>query len=313
MLADKVLITGCAGMLGEAIYPYFAPRFDHVLATDIRADAIGCSVLDVSDADAVKRKIAEFQPEIILHLAAKTNLEFCELNQAEATATNVHGTRTLAQLAEEAEATLVYISTAGVFDGTKEGFYTEADTPNPIMVYGDTKYRGEEMVREYCRRHYIVRAGWMVGGGPLRDHKFVSRILSQILSGKQTVHAVDDLLGTPTYTYDFAVNLFQLLATGSYGTYHMVCEGAGSRFDVARELVRISGLEGVQVIPVGSDFFKEEYFAPRPRSEMMLNENLNKLGMNLMRPWRDALREYVTIHYGHELAACSQPTYPTSS
>ncbi len=210
--------------------------------------------------------------------------------------------RQIAQLAESTKATLVYISTAGVFDGLKENdYYTEDDVANPIMVYGQTKYDGEEHVRNICRKSYVIRAGWMVGGGPARDHKFVSKILEQAFAGKEIIHAVDDKLGTPTYTYDFARNLFRLLSTERYGTYHMVCEGWGSRYDVACELVKLTGRSGIEVKPVGSDFFKEQYFVPRPRSEMMRNARLEQLGINQMRPWRDALRDYISREYTHQV------------
>ncbi len=298
---NRAFITGCGGMLGEAVYPYFVQRYDKVLATDKAPSSAWCGKLDIRAAEEVRKIITEFKPELILHLAAETDLEFCEGSPEIAEATNVTGTRNVAELAEKIGATLVYISTAGVFDGEKEGFYTEEDEPNPIMVYGDTKFRGEKVVREVCTKHYVVRAGWMVGGGPAKDHKFVSKILDQILSGQKTLHVVTDRLGTPTYTYDFAMNLFQLLETKAYGTYHMVCEGAGSRHDVALELVRICKQHDVVVEPVTSEYFKDVYFAPRPVSEMMINANLEKLGINFMRPWRAALEEYVSTHYATQL------------
>ncbi len=308
MVGCKALITGCAGMLGEAVYAYFGSHYEHLKATDKNPGDLGwCELLDVRDTDALTRMITDFRPDVILHLAAETDLEFCEQNPAIATATNATATQTLAMLAEQIEATLVYISTAGVFDGTKEGFYTEEDQPNPIMVYGSTKYLGEQFVRAHCRRHYVVRAGWMVGGGPGKDHKFVSKILEQISAGQKIVYAVNDLLGTPTYTYDFARNLFKLLETGAYGTYHMVCEGAGSRFDVATELVLACNRPDIQVQPVSSEYFKDVYFVPRPRSEMMTNTNLKKLGIDLMRPWREALREYIATYYAGEIAAIPGP------
>lgn len=299
---NRVLITGCGGMLGEAVYPYFVQRFENVLATDKASAGPWCEILDVRDASAVKKVVQEFQPDLILHLAAETDLEFCETNAQTAEEVNATATRAIAELAQATGATLVYISTAGVFDGVKEGFYTEADQPRPIMVYGLTKFQGEEHVRSACRKHFVVRAGWMVGGGPLKDHKFVSKILDQIFEGRKTLHVVDDRFGTPTYTYDFAMNLFQLLETEAYGTYHMVCEGAGSRHDVAVELVKICGRPEITVEPVDSDYFKETYFAPRPRSEMMKNANLEKLGINRMRPWQEALAEYVTAQYADRLA-----------
>ena len=128
----------------------------------------------------------------------------------------------------------------------------------------------------------------MMGGGPL-DHKFVSLIRAQLDAG--IIYAVDDRIGSPTYTYDFARNLLALIATNKYGTYHMTCEGNPSRYDVACEIVRLSGSK-VVVVPVTSDHFPE-YPAPRPPCEALRNNNLRAMGLNLMRPWQDALRDYV--------------------
>jgi dTDP-4-dehydrorhamnose reductase len=301
-LPARVLITGCGGMLGSAIYPYFEERCATVFPTDKTVDGPWIQELDVRNQDDVAEAFRDLEPDLVLHLAAETELEFCETHPDVAEATNSAATRAIAQQAEACGATLVYISTAGVFDGTKESPYTENDLPNPIMVYGRTKLAGEHHVRTLSRKHFIVRAGWMIGGGPGKDHKFVSKILEQLFVGKKVIHAVDDKLGTPTYTHDFAMNLFRLLATKAYGTYHMVCEGSGSRFDVACELVRICRRDDVVVHPVGSDFFKNDYFVPRPRSEIMENASLARLGINLMRPWRAALRDYVLRDYATELA-----------
>jgi dTDP-4-dehydrorhamnose reductase len=294
---ERVLITGCGGMLGNAIYPYFERRCRSLFATDKLASGPWMYELDVRDEDALAEAFREIRPDLVLHLAAETDLEFCETHPDVAEATNASATRTIGRLAESFDTTLVYISTAGVFDGEKEGFYTEADAPRPIMVYGRTKLEGEDHVRALCRRHYVVRAGWMVGGGPRKDHKFVSKILEQVFEGRRLIHAVADKLGTPTYTHDFAMNLFRLLASGCHGTYHMACEGHGSRYDVAREIVAICGRPDIEVRPVDSSFFDDLYFAPRPRSEMMWNANLKALGINLMRPWKEALRDYILREY----------------
>jgi dTDP-4-dehydrorhamnose reductase len=130
-------------------------------------------------------------------------------------------------------------------------------------------------------------------GGRERDRKFVAKVTDQLRDGARIIHAVTDKLGTPTYTEDFAQNLLALIATPYYGLYHMTCEGACSRFDVARAIVEYYGRSDVEVVPVSSDFFAEAYFAPRPRSEMMRNYVLQLRGLNLMRPWRDALRAYL--------------------
>lgn len=299
---ERVLITGAGGMLGNAVYPYFSSRFTHLSATDKDVNESWLSHLDVRDTAELRRRFASIKPTLVLHLAACTDLEFCEVHPDVAKDTNETSTREVAALCEEYGATLVYISTAGVFDGTKEGFYTEQDQPRPIMVYGQTKYDGELHAAASCSRHFIVRAGWMVGGGAAKDHKFVHHILGQIVSGAKVIHAVNDRFGTPTYTHDFALNLFKLLDSRKYGTYHMVCEGSGTRYDVARHILDISGRSEIELKSVDSTFFEGNYFAPRPVSEMMLNANLSALGINLMRPWRDALQDYVTREFPHALA-----------
>lgn len=301
MKSTKVLITGCGGMLGNAIYPYFRERFSDVLATDKDTNEDWLEYLDVREHDKLQQVFEDFKPEFVLHLAAETDLEFCETNPDIAEATNSIATKKIAELSNDSDATLVYISTAGVFDGEKDGDYTEADEARPIMVYGQTKFDGEEHVRAIASKYYILRAGWMVGGGNNKDHKFVMKILEQVIEGKKTLYVVTDKWGTPTYTHDFALNLFELLDRKEYGTYHMVCEGSGTRYDVAQEILNICGRTDIKMIAVDSDFFKEEYFAPRPRSEMMINENLEKLGLNKMRPWEVALNEYINLEFPHAI------------
>lgn len=299
---ERVLITGAGGMLGNAVFPYFSSRFGSVTATDRDVNESWLEHLDVRDTQRLRRTFESLKPTIVLHLAACTDLEFCEVHADVARETNAESTREVAQLCEEHGATLVYISTAGVFDGTKEGFYTEQDQPRPIMVYGQTKYDGELLAARHCSRHFVVRAGWMVGGGAAKDHKFVHHILGQIVSGSKKIHAVNDRFGTPTYTHDFALNLFKLLDSKRYGTYHMVCEGAGTRYDVAKAILDISGHDDIDLVSVDSSFFAGNYFAPRPVSEMMTNENLRALGINVMRPWRDALQDYITREFPHAFA-----------
>jgi len=299
MSPKRVLITGCGGMLGNAIYPYFVQQCGTVTATDRDASEPWLNELDVRDEAGLTKAYEELQPDLVLHLAAETDLEYCENNPNIAEDINATATRTIAGLTEEHGSTLVYISTAGVFDGKKDGFYTEEDQPKPIMTYGQTKFDGENHVREICSKYYVIRAGWMVGGGQQKDHKFVSKILEQIVDNRKTIHAVSDKLGTPTYTHDFANNLFALLDSEQYGTYHMVCEGSGSRYDVAREILNICKRNDIELKEVDSDFFKDEYFAPRPRSEMMINNNLAKIGLNRMRPWKIALRDYIHMEFSH--------------
>lgn len=301
MSSERILITGAGGMLGNAIFPYFSSRFETVVATDKDVNEPWLEYLDVRERAALQKRFAELRPTLVLHLAACTDLEFCEVHSAVAEETNAEATRVVAELCEEYGATLVYISTAGVFDGEKDGFYTEADQPRPIMVYGQTKYDGEIHAAARCSRAFVVRAGWMVGGGATKDKKFVHHMLGQIVSGQKLIRAVNDRWGTPTYTHDFALNLFRLLDSRQYGTYHMVCEGAGTRFDVAREILAICDRPDIELLAVPSSYFDGNYFAPRPVSEMMENANLQALGINLMRPWKAALRDYIEREFRHAI------------
>jgi len=293
MKTERILITGCGGMLGNAIYPYSIGLYEDVLASDKDLTEDWLERLDVRDEAHVSEVFREYMPGLVIHLAAETSLEYCETHQDVAEETNSSATRMIAKLCEEYGSTLVYVSTAGVFDGLKSGFYTEQDQPNPIMVYGQTKYEGEVHTLEHCSRSFVVRAGWMMGGGREKEKKFIYKILGQIGAGRRRIYAVDDKWGTPTYTYDFARNLFELIESKAYGVYHMACEGKGTRYDVAKEILHICGRGDVELTAVSSDFFKKEYFAPRPRSEMMYNAKLRKLGLNKMREWKESLREYI--------------------
>lgn len=297
MKNERVFITGCGGMLGNAVYPFFKSWYDDVLATDKIVNEDWLSELDIRDSDRLKIMIDEYKPDIILHLAAETDLEYCEKHPEITKETNDIATKHIARLAEANNSTLIYISTAGVFDGQKQGYYKEDDQAQPLMVYGKTKYKGELHTLEYCSKSYVVRAGWMMGGGRKKEKKFIYKILQQIGEGRTEIFAVDDKWGTPTYTYDFAMNLFLLLATKQYGRYHMVCEGKGTRYDVAKEMLRICNRPDIKLTRVGSDFFADEYFAPRPFSEKMANTRLSKLGINQMRPWKTALKDYIHNHY----------------
>lgn len=297
MRTERVFITGCGGMLGNAVYPYFKSWYSEVLATDKDVNEEWLTCLDIRDDHELQKVFKDYKPDLVLHLAAETDLEFCETHPEICKAVNETATGNIAQLANEHGSTLIYISTAGVFDGKKTGFYNEDDLPKPLMVYGQTKYDGELLTRKHCPKSFVVRAGWMMGGGRRKEKKFIYKILKQIGEEKKEIFAVDDKWGTPTYTYDFAMNLFLLLETRRYGTYHMVCEGKGTRYDVAREILHICERPDIKLTRVKSDFFADEYFAPRPFSEMMCNNNLFRLGINHMRPWKDALRDYIETKF----------------
>ena len=287
----KIYIAGCGGMLGQAVYRVFS-GVGVVKATDIDVNEPWLEYADVRDYHAIEESIKKFMPDIIINLAAKTDMEECEHEQENAWLTNALGAENIALLSEKLGVPYIYISTAGIFGGEQE-FFNDFDVPNPLSIYAKSKYAGEVFTKQHVRKHYIVRPGWMMGGGPRKDKKFVNKIYNQIVNGAKQLNVVDDKFGTPTFTHDFARGLLKLAESDLYGVYNQVCGGSCSRFDVAVEFVRLLGLaEKIKINKVQSDFFQQEYFAPRPRSEKLVNMKLNARGLNVMRDWKTCLQEY---------------------
>lgn len=297
----RILVTGGAGMLGTSLLPILRSDNHTVLCTDINCLNEGIEYLDVRDLEQMVAVGGRCNPDILIHLAAETDLETCETRVDYAYQENFVGTQNACVLCRRLGIPIVYVSTAGVFDGTKESPYTEFDIPNPINIYGKSKLEGEHAVRQTIPEHYIVRAGWMIGGGE-RDKKFVSKIIHQIRQRSDTIYAVVDKKGTPTYAPAFSEILAKLIHTGVHGTYHIACKGSGSRFDVAVEIVRLLGRKDIEVKPVTSDFFNETYFAPRPDSEEMRNYILELRSKDTMPHWKDALATYLRLEFGDLLA-----------
>jgi len=288
-------------MLGSALVPQLEASGHEVTATDIdlgsgRVGGVDLQHLDVRIPEQVDNWMDRIRPELVVHLAAHTDLELCERDRDDAWRTNALGTKHVALACRRRGTQLAYISTAGVFDGTKQEPYIEFDAPSPINTYGASKYQGELFVQRLVPESYTVRAGWMVGGGA-KDHKFVAKILKQVMDGATTLHAVGDKFGTPTYARDFAECFGRLILSQSYGLYHMASIGACSRFDVTRKIVSLLDRSDIEVVEVTSDFFSVEYFADRPRSETMRNLVLDLQGMNTMRNWEVALEDYLVTDF----------------
>ena len=292
----KVYIAGCGGMLGEAFYSVFSQDYE-LKCTDIDVNDDWLEYLDFRDYDLYKKEVELFKPDYLIHLGAYTDLEYCELNPDDTYLTNTIAVENATYIANQMNIPLVYISTAGIFDGKKDT-YDDWDQPNPLGHYARSKYAGEVLVTQNVQRHLVCRAGWMMGGGPKKDKKFVQKIMHQLKNGKKELFVVDDKLGTPTYTHDFASNLKLLHEKEYWGLYNMVCGGVTGRFEVALELIKTLGLEdNIKVTPVTSDYWKETYFADRPPSERLLDKKLDLRNVNIMRDWRVCLREYVENYY----------------
>lgn len=295
-MKKKIYIAGCGGMLGEAFYTQFKNEYE-IKCTDKDVNEEWLSFLDFRDVEAYKKDVESFNPDYLFHLGAYTDLEFCEMNQDETYLTNTTSVENAVYIANTLDIPILYISTAGIFDGKKE-LYDDWDTPNPLGVYARSKYMGERFVVENAKRYLVCRAGWMMGSGPKKDKKFIQKLMKQLKDGKQELFIVNDKDGTPTYTQDFAKNVKYLIQKEYWGLYNMVCDGQTSRLEVTEELLEILDLKNkIQINVVTSDFFKKIYFAERPPCERLYNRKLNIRSSNLMRDWKVALREYINNYY----------------
>lgn len=290
----RILVTGAEGMLGSVLCPILIERGYEVHMTDVNTSDVGMKYLDVRYYDQMKEIIENIKPDLVMHLAAETDVDKCELEADHAFLTNTIGTQNVALICQERDIIMVYISTLGVFYGDKPEPYTEFDEPNPINVYGRSKFEGEKIVRNLLNKYYIVRAGWMIGGGPGRDKKFVAKIIKQ-MDKTNELNVVTDKIGSPSYTVDFSRCLADLIETGYYGLYHCTNKGRVSRFEVAQKIVEYLGRSDVTINPVHSAFFPLP--AARARSEMSRNYKLDLLGMNTMRHWEEALEEYLELYW----------------
>lgn len=285
-------MAGAGGMLGDAFYKQF--RNDYQLyCTDKDVNATWLSFCDFRDLEEYKRQVLSFAPDYLFHLGAHTDLEYCERNVDDTYLTNTIAVENAVYLANELDIPLLYISTAGIFDGAKD-VYDDWDTPNPLGVYARSKYLAEVFVQQNAKRYLICRAGWMMGGGPAKDKKFINKVFKKISAGEKLLYVVNDKLGVPTYTHDFSKNVRLLVEQELWGLYNMVCGGVTGRFEVANELIKILKLDlQVKVQEVDSTFFSKEYFAPRPNSERLVNYKMSLRNLNIMRDWKVALREYI--------------------
>ena len=285
MKVKRMLVTGAAGMMGSYVPDVF-PEIDLTL-TNTTGDL---PHLDVRDPEAVMKTVRETSPDVVLHLASATDVDRCQQEPDWAYHTNALGTQNVALACQSSGSIMVYVSTGAVFWGDKLEPYTEFDDPCPMNIHGDSKLRGEQIMVSLLQRYYIVRAGWMIGGGK-KDRKFVGKITRKILEGESHLRVVDDKFGSPIYAKDLLGGIRRLLNTDYYGLYHMVNTGMVSRYQIALAIRDILERPDIEIEPVSSAFFPLP--APRGRSEALRNYKLDLLGLNEMRSWQEALAEYL--------------------
>lgn len=272
----KILITGAMGRVGAALVKLLDCRKYEVLATDI-------SEVDVTNEDDVYRYISLTHPDVIINCAGMTDVEECEKNVEQAYKVNAIGARNLAVEAQNIDAKLIQISTDDVFDYKSEVPYNEFDTTHPKTIYGKSKYAGECMVSGLMTRYVIIRSSWIYGTGI----DFVSHVLSSVGKEKK-LEVPNNKYASPTSAKELAKIIIKFIENNKYGLYHAVCKGSCSRYDFAKEILRLSGkINKIELCPV------IESEGKRPDYSVLDNLMLRISDIPEPIEWRTALAEYI--------------------
>jgi dTDP-4-dehydrorhamnose reductase len=280
----RILVTGANGLVGRAMVEHCLTSGDEVLAYDRQS-------LDIADPQAVETIVSEERPEAVINCAAWTDVDGCESDPGRAQRVNSLGPENLARASRKANAVLVAISTDYVFDGNKNGFYTQRDQPEPISVYGKFKLEGERRAQQEHARTIVVRTGFIFGPG---GKNFLSNVVSRAASGEK-LKAIRDCWGMPTYGRDLAARLRELAVLDLPGTYHVVNSGEGASFETyAREALRLAGLSAETLEVVDNDSLGRP--APRPRNCKLRCLLSEAIGLRPLRPWQEGLAHFL----GHD-------------
>jgi len=282
----KILVTGSEGMLGHELNTHLGSKHEMF--------GIDVNTVDIRNLEALEDFVSAQEPDLIIHAAAMTNVDGAEDDPDIAFAVNALGSRNVALSAAKVDAEIVYISTDFVFDGEKNAPYNESDTPNPINVYGESKLEGEKMVRQFCRKSYVVRTAWLYGK---HGWNFADWVIATAKE-KGSLSIVTDQSGSPTSTVDLSRQIERLVESGRYGTYHAAGLGCASRFDFARKAMDYAGLEKLELLPTTSEDIQQK--ARRPMNSCLDTMALRIENLCVMRPWKDSLKEYVTAAYSNK-------------
>lgn len=284
----KILLTGGNGMLGRTIAKVFSkhPQFTVVL-TDL-------PTVDITDENAIDSVIADEKPDVVIHCAAATNVDWCESHIDDAYNVNAFGSGNVASACYRHGIRLIAISTDYVFDGTSSKPYTEFDKPTDCNnIYGKSKFAGEEMIRLLCPNHCICRVSWLYGfGGP----SFVHTML-KLADSESVVKVVDDQIGNPTSAIAVAEHLALLLDRPKLcGTFHLTCEGEATWAEFAREIFRIAGKD---VVVEGCSTEEFPRLAARPKNSRLEKMHLRLACLHPMPDWKEALKLFMKEEFGY--------------
>lgn len=273
----KILVTGGHGQLGK--------QLERTLQGSHAVISLGKSELNVTDKNKAEKIINQVRPQLIIHAAAYTAVDKCEINLKKAFEVNTVGTGYIAQAASKVGARMFYISTDYVFDGLKRSPYHEEDEPNPQTIYGLTKWLGEKMVRKYSEGT-IIRTSWLFG----HEGKNFVKTMLRLAKENIEIKVIDDQIGSPTYVNDLTDTIIQLLDKDS-GIYHVSNSGSCTWHEFAQAIFTFGGYNPNLVVPVKSEEFGS--LAPRPYYSVLGNDALIKENVNMPRPWEEALKVFI--------------------
>ena len=280
-MSMRVLVTGAKGQLGRDL-------MNELKRQGLEGIGVDVEEMDITDPEKCRSVIGQAGADAVIHCAAYTAVDAAE-DQAElCRKINGEGTRNVAEACRDAGVKLMYISTDYVFDGQGTRPWEPDDERAPLNVYGQTKYEGELAIEELLDRYYIIRIAWVFGAAGKNFIKTMLRLGRE----KGAVSVVNDQVGSPTYTYDLARLLVDMVQTEHYGRYHATNEGECSWYEFACEIFRQAGLE-VQVTPVSSEAFAAK--AKRPANSRMSKEKLTEKGFVRLPDWQDALKRFLKV------------------
>lgn len=275
----KVFVTGVKGQLGFDVVNELEKRGIEAVGVDIQE-------MDITDEESVNRVIRKAAPDAVIHCAAYTAVDAAEDNEELCRRVNAEGTANIAKVCREQDIKMMYISTDYVFDGQGERPWEPDDERHPLNVYGQTKYEGELAVTNALEKYFIVRIAWVFG---INGKNFIKAVLNKAKT-TDTLTVVNDQFGSPTYTYDLARLLVDMIRTDRYGFYHATNEGICSWYEFACEIFRQAGIP-VTIVPVSSAQYPAK--AKRPFNSRMSKDKLTQNGFERLPSWQDALGRYL--------------------
>lgn len=279
----KVLVTGSSGLVGRAVVEHCEAQRDDVFSCTHKS-------LDITDAASVDTKLEDLRPDAVINCAAWTDVDGCELDPSRAQTANANGPENLAKASRKFGAVFVTISTDYVFDGTKEGFYTQRDDPNPKSVYGVSKLEGERRAQLAYARTIVVRTGFIFGTG---GKNFLTAIVERPWKN-QKLKVISDAWGTPTYGRDLASRLRELAQLDLPGVFHVVNAGLGASYEeFARIALKARGCHEVSLEAVSMESLARP--APRPRNSRLKCLLSEATGLEPLPEWQDALMDFIAL------------------